>query len=71
LLPCLPEWPAAFIQFLGETVKEIIVAPNSADTDLFNPGIDGSRIRSRMGWKDKFVIMHFGTMGRANGLDFL
>lgn len=56
---------------LGETAKQIIVAPNSADVTLFRPDREGSEIRSKMKWQDKFVILHFGTMGRANGLDFL
>ncbi len=56
---------------LGDKDKKIITAPNSADIDLFNPDLDGLAIRNKMGWQGKFVIMHFGTIGRANGLDFL
>lgn len=51
--------------------KQIIVAPNSSDTELFHPDIDGSEIRKKHGWKDKIVFLHFGAMGKANGLDFL
>ena len=56
---------------LGKSDKQILVAPNSSDTELFYPDIHGPDIREKMGWKDKFIITHFGTMGRANGLDFL
>jgi glycosyltransferase involved in cell wall biosynthesis len=56
---------------LGKLSKQILVAPNSSDTDLFQPSVDGSLIRCQMNWQDKFVILHFGTMGRANGLEFL
>lgn len=51
--------------------KEIVIASNSSDVDKFRPDIDGSEVRSRMGWRDKFVVVHFGAMGKANGLDFL
>ncbi|MCK4752015.1 MAG: glycosyltransferase family 4 protein [Planctomycetes bacterium] len=51
--------------------KKIVIVPNSSDTLLFKPGVDGSQIRREYGWKGKFVILHFGAMGRANGLDFL
>lgn len=51
--------------------KRIKVIPNSCDTDLFDPRIDGSEIRERYGWSDKFVFLHVGAMGRANGLDFV
>ncbi len=56
---------------LGKVRKPILVAPNSADIELFHPNVDGTLVRQKMGWQNKFVVMHFGTMGRANGLDFL
>ncbi len=58
-------------QVLGKTEKPILIAPNSADIELFRPEIDGSVVRRKMGWEDKFVVMHFGTMGKVNSLDFL
>lgn len=51
--------------------KPIIVVPNSSDTDLFHPDIDGSEIRKKHGWENKILFLHFGAMGKANGLDFL
>lgn len=51
--------------------KEIIVAPNCCDTDRFSPDIDGNDIRIRHKWQDKFILLHFGAMGIANGLDLL
>ncbi len=56
---------------LGNVRRPVVVAPNSSDTELFRPDIDGACIRHELGWENKFVIMHFGAMGRANGLDFL
>jgi len=51
--------------------KPITVIPNSCDTDVFRPDIDGSAIRQRMSWGDKLVLLHTGAMGKVNGLDFI
>jgi len=51
--------------------KPLTVIPNSCDIDMFRPDIDGSAIRQRMGWGDKFVLLHTGAMGKVNGLDFV
>ena len=51
--------------------KPITVIPNSCDIDIFRPDIDGSAVRQRMGWGDKFVLLHTGAMGKVNGLDFV
>lgn len=54
-----------------QTDKDIVVVPNSSDTDVFRPDVDGSSIRQEHGWGDKLVFLHFGAMGKANGLDFI
>ena len=51
--------------------KQIEVVPNSCDTDFFKPEIDGSQIREKYGWNNKFVLLHFGAMGRVNNLEFV
>ena len=51
--------------------KPITVIPNSCDIDLFIPDIDDSAIRQKMGWQDKFVLLHTGAMGKVNGLQFV
>ncbi len=51
--------------------KHIEIVPNSCDTDVFNPEIDGSQIREKYEWKEKFVLLHFGAMGRVNNLQFV
>ncbi|MBN1972685.1 MAG: glycosyltransferase family 4 protein [Sedimentisphaerales bacterium] len=51
--------------------KRIEVIPNSCDTDVFTPEIDGSQIRERFGWAKKLVLLHFGAMGRVNNLEFV
>jgi len=55
---------------LGDS-KPITVASNCSDLDAFYPELDGSKIRKERGWEDKFVFLHFGAMGKANGLDFV
>jgi glycosyltransferase involved in cell wall biosynthesis len=51
--------------------KPIYVVPNSCDIELFQPDIDGSNLRKEYGWEDKIVFLHFGAIGRANGLEFV
>jgi glycosyltransferase involved in cell wall biosynthesis len=55
----------------GSPDKKIVVVPNNCDTDVFSPAIDGSGIRSKKGWEHKFVLLHAGTMGKANDLGFV
>jgi glycosyltransferase involved in cell wall biosynthesis len=51
--------------------KEIVMIPNSCDTTMFRPDIEGSAIRKEYGWGDKLVFLHAGAMGKANSLDFV
>ncbi len=56
---------------LGKVEKPVAVIPNSCDIEVFSPDIDGSDIRKRKGWQNKFMLLHTGAIGKANGLDFL
>ncbi|MCP4607224.1 MAG: glycosyltransferase family 4 protein [Planctomycetes bacterium] len=51
--------------------KPITVIPNSCDIEVFRPEIDGSMVRQKRGWGDKFVLLHTGAMGKVNGLNFV
>jgi len=51
--------------------KTIAVIPNSSDTEFFRPNINVSMIRQERGWGDRLVLLHFGAMGKANGLEFV
>jgi len=51
--------------------KTIAVIPNSCDTEVFRPDINGTAIRKERRWDDKLVLLHFGAMGKANGLGFV
>ncbi|MGC9364402.1 MAG: glycosyltransferase family 4 protein, partial [Fidelibacterota bacterium] len=53
------------------TDTPIIVAPNSADLTLFNPAINPQELRHRLDLEGKFVLIHFGTIGHVNGLNFI
>jgi glycosyltransferase involved in cell wall biosynthesis len=62
---------AESIRLVIRKEKKIAVIPNSSDTEIFRPDIDSSAIRKERGWDSKLVFMHFGAIGRANGLNFL
>lgn len=51
--------------------KSITVVPNSCDTELFRPNVDGGAIRREKGWGDKLVFLHAGAMGKITGLEFI
>ncbi|MBN2019149.1 MAG: glycosyltransferase family 4 protein [Sedimentisphaerales bacterium] len=56
---------------LSPIQKPVSVIPNSCDTALFKPDIDGSEIRARHNWHNKFILLHVGAMGKVNSLDFV
>ncbi len=47
---------------------KIIMIPNGADTDLFQPGPRDNGVREEFSWGDRFVVMYCGAHGRANAL---
>jgi glycosyltransferase involved in cell wall biosynthesis len=52
----------------GKTVHMI---PNMADCDFFKPETKVRSLEHKFGVEGKFVISYLGTMGFANGLDYL
>jgi glycosyltransferase involved in cell wall biosynthesis len=56
---------------IGNASHPIAIAPNCADTDFFDRHPDRSGSRRQLGWENKVVVLHFGTMGLVNSLDFL
>jgi glycosyltransferase involved in cell wall biosynthesis len=66
-----PGMAAGIRSVLDNLDKQILVAPNSADLELFRPDISSGTIREKMGWHNKFIIMHFGAMGTVNSLEYL
>lgn len=61
--------PADLIRSRRRIREGVIVVPNAADLDFFRPDVDGSQVRRRWKWQDRFVLIHAGAMGPANGLD--
>lgn len=60
---------ASSVRKHAPTGTEIVTVPNASDTELFSPRVDGEAMRRSLGWRDRFVCVHTGAMGRANGLD--
>jgi glycosyltransferase involved in cell wall biosynthesis len=51
--------------------KEIHVIPNMADTDFYKPEPKQPELEEKFGVKGKFVVSYIGTMGLANGLEYM
>jgi len=50
---------------------KVSVIPNASDLDLFSPDIDGHEFRTKFNLDGRFSLAYFGTMGLANGLNFV
>ena len=48
--------------------EKILVVPNGADLDIFQPGPRENALRKELGWGDRFVVMYAGAHGRANAI---
>ncbi len=55
----------------GVSEERVTVIPNASDLDLFQPDLDGSAARGRLGLGNRFAAIYFGAMGLANGLDYV
>lgn len=51
--------------------KKVYQVPNMADTDFYRPEIKRPEVEQRFGVKDKFVVSYIGTLGLANGLEYM
>lgn len=51
--------------------KEIHVVPNMADTDFYKPELKKPELEEKFGVNGKFVVSYIGTMGLANGLEYM
>lgn len=57
-----------YIVAKGVPEKKITFIPYGTDIDMFNPGVDGSSVREKLGLKDKFMVLYAGAMGQAHDL---
>ncbi|MEZ4656452.1 MAG: glycosyltransferase family 4 protein [Caldilineaceae bacterium] len=55
----------------GISASRVTMIPNASDVDLFTPTVDGSEFRQRLNLNGHFTCVYFGTMGEANGLNFV
>src|SRR5829696_3880671 len=62
--------PAYRTYMIGKGVpeKKVTFIPYGTDVDMFNPNVDGSSIRQKLGVEDKFVVLYAGAMGQANDI---
>jgi glycosyltransferase involved in cell wall biosynthesis len=65
--------PAYKDYMLGKGVPEnkVTYIPYGTDVDMFNPNVDGSSIRAKLGLENKFVVLYAGALGQANDIDTL
>jgi len=52
----------------GVSEKKITFIPYGTDINMFNPNVDGSSVREKLGLKDKFLVLYAGAMGQAHDL---
>ena len=52
----------------GVPAKKITFIAYGSDINMFNPGIDGSSVRERLGLDNKFIVLYAGTIGQAHDL---
>lgn len=57
-----------YIVSKGVSEKKITFIPYGTDIDMFNPNVDGSSVREKLGLKDKFMVLYAGAMGQAHDL---
>ncbi len=54
------------------SIKNINIVPNSVDTERFNPKVDGTKIRERLGIKDnEKVVLYLGRVSREKKLEVM
>jgi glycosyltransferase involved in cell wall biosynthesis len=57
-----------YIVSKGVPAKKITFIAYGTDINLFNPGLDGSSVRERLGLNNKFIVLYAGTIGQAHDL---
>ncbi len=49
----------------------VTVIPNASDLQLFSPSVNGKNMSEKLKLNGRFSLAYFGTMGPANGLNFI
>lgn len=55
----------------GAEGGKVVIIPNASDIDLFDPARRDRSLLNRWNLAGKFVAVHGGSMGAANGLDYV
>ena len=59
------------IKELAPDIKKGAVIPSGIDPERFHEGVDGSKVRRRLGLEDKTVFVYVGRMGKEKNLKLL
>jgi glycosyltransferase involved in cell wall biosynthesis len=70
IVPLSPGMEDGVLAAGGDPAK-IVTIPNASDTDLFDPALRDRATLDRFELGDRFVAVHAGMMGEANGLDYV
>lgn len=52
----------------GISEKKVTFIPYGTDVEMFNPQVDGTEIRRKLGVDDHFVVVYAGALGAANDI---
>jgi glycosyltransferase involved in cell wall biosynthesis len=52
----------------GIPERKVTFIPYGTDVEMFNPDVDGSAIRKKLGVDNKFVVLYAGALGAANDI---
>lgn len=70
IIPLSPGMEAGVLA-AGADPAKVVTIPNASDTDLFDPAMRNRALLEPFGLQDRFVAVHAGMMGEANGLDYV
>lgn len=57
-----------YIVAKGVPEKKVTFIPYGTDINMFNPNVDGSSVREKLGLQNKFMVLYAGAMGQAHDL---
>jgi glycosyltransferase involved in cell wall biosynthesis len=70
IIPLSPGMEAGVLA-AGADPGKVVTIPNASDIDLFNPEHRDRSLLAQWGLEDRFVAVHAGMMGAANGLRYV
>jgi glycosyltransferase involved in cell wall biosynthesis len=70
IIPLSPGMEAGVLA-AGADPTKVVTIPNASDIDLFSPEHRDRSLLAQFGMEDRFVAVHAGMMGAANGLRYV